>query len=162
MSEWMAIYTKPRSEMKVAERLTQKGFEVYCPLQTTIRQWSDRKKKVTSPIFPSYVFIRIEEIQRMEILQDQGVLNFVFYCGKPAIIREDEIQAIQLFLGELDGKEYSVQLNDYKVGEEVDIIAGPLIGLKGLVDAVEQKTVRLLVKSLGAIIKVEINKHHLI
>jgi len=62
---WMAVYTKPRSEKKVAERLEKAGIEVYCPLQTVIKQWSDRKKKIKIPVFPSYVFVHVGESERL-------------------------------------------------------------------------------------------------
>ncbi len=162
MQQWMAIYTKPRSEKKVAERLSSKGYEVYCPLQTTIKQWSDRKKKVSTPIFPSYVFINIEASDRVDVLQDAGVLNFVFYLGKPAVIKPEEIETIKIFLGELNDKEYSLELDNYRKGDKVDIIAGPFAGVEGIIEDVERKTIKILVESLGTIIKVEINKHHII
>ena len=55
--KWYVLYTKPRHEIKALERLTQNGFEVYCPMKTTLKQWSDRKKKVSEPLLPSYLFI---------------------------------------------------------------------------------------------------------
>ena len=75
--KWLVLYTKPRNEKKVAERLTKNGFEVYCPLIKTLRQWSDRKKKVEIPMFSSYVFIHIDEKNRQLPLYDQGVMNYV-------------------------------------------------------------------------------------
>lgn len=155
---WYAVYTKPRNEKKVAERLSHQGFEVYCPVQTTIKQWSDRKKKVQIPIFPSYVFVCVYEVERKLVLQDAGVLNFVFYLGKAAIIKEEELNTIKVFLGELEDKTYDLSLKDYKTGDEVDIIAGPLSGMKGLVEDSKKSNLRLLIKSLGTIIKVDINK----
>ena len=58
-SKWYVLYTKPRHEIKALERLAQNGFEVYCPMKTTLKQWSDRKKKVSEPLLPSYIFIKI-------------------------------------------------------------------------------------------------------
>ena len=84
--EWFALYTKPRNEKKVAENLAALGIEVYCPLVTTIKQWSDRKKKVESPLIPSYVFVKIEEANRKEVFQVSGVVQYVFWLGKPAKI----------------------------------------------------------------------------
>ena len=60
-SNWHVLYTKPRHEIKTLERLAQNGFEVYCPMKTTLKQWSDRKKKVSEPLLPSYIFIKITE-----------------------------------------------------------------------------------------------------
>ena len=60
-SKWHVLYTKPRHEIKALERLAKKGFEVYCPMKTTLKQWSDRKKKVSVPLLPSYIFIKTTE-----------------------------------------------------------------------------------------------------
>lgn len=160
--QWLAIYTKPRSEKKVAERLQAKSIEVYCPLQTVVRQWSDRKKKVVIPIFPSYVFVHVEEQERREVLMDPSVLNFVFYLGKPAVIKPYEIETIQFFLGEFKNQDYDISIFDYKKGDHVDIVAGPLKGMEGEIEIVEKNSVKLLIQSLGAIIKVDIKKHYLL
>ena len=120
---WYVIYTKPRSEKKVAERLRERGFETYCPLVKTIRTWSDRRKKVDVPMFTSYVFVKIVEHERSEILADPGVLNFIFWLGKPAIVREDEIEAIRNIA------DYSedVEVSQMKVakGQVMKISEGP-------------------------------------
>ena len=58
---WYVLYTKHRNEKKVAQRLSEAGYTVYCPLQKVRRQWSDRTKVVEEPLFKSYLFIQIEE-----------------------------------------------------------------------------------------------------
>ncbi len=95
---WTAFYTMPRSEKKTAERLIERGYEVYCPTRTVVKQWSDRRKKVSEPFFTSYLFAKVNEKLRNEILKDRGVVSNVFWLGKPAIIREQEILAIKSFL----------------------------------------------------------------
>ena len=88
MSDWYAIYTKSRSEKKVATRLQEMGISVYCPTQTVLRQWSDRKKKVTEPVFRSYVFVQFkDEAERLAILQTYGVVAFVRYLKQIAVIK---------------------------------------------------------------------------
>ena len=67
MINWYVIYTKPRSEKKVAERLSEDGVEVYCPMIKTIRQWSDRKKKVLLPMFPGYVFVHVSLMDKTKL-----------------------------------------------------------------------------------------------
>ncbi|MFT6214735.1 MAG: hypothetical protein ACJAS3_001130 [Roseivirga sp.] len=74
---WTAFYTKPRNEKKASDRLKSKGFEVYCPTRTVLKQWSDRKKKVTEPVFNSYLFAKVDESQGLEILQDHGIVSNV-------------------------------------------------------------------------------------
>ncbi|MEZ5003176.1 MAG: UpxY family transcription antiterminator [Chitinophagales bacterium] len=151
---WMAIYTKPRSEKKVAERLARSGFEVYCPLQTTIKQWSDRKKKVQVPIFPSYIFVHVYDIDRPVILQDPAVLNFVYYVGKPAIIRDIEIEMLKQFLDN-DYFYDDISIYQYKKGDKVDIIAGPFKDYKAKIDEIQKSHIILLVDSIGVVVKLK-------
>lgn len=143
----MAIYTMPRSEKKVAERLEKKGVEVYCPLQTTLRQWSDRKKKVKIPVFPSYVFVCVNEKERELVLMDAGVKNFVFWLGKPAIIRNEEIEEIKKCLSEN-------YLNNEKEGDEIVITQGILSGMKGKIKEIRDNKTILVVESLGITITI--------
>lgn len=153
--QWKVVYTKPRSEKKIAERLENQGFEVYCPLQTTLKQWSDRKKKVSVPVFPSYVFLHVHALESDAVLQDPGVLNYVYWLGKPAIIRDEEINDIRVFLaGNVDN---SVEILHYKPGEDVEIIMGPFKGQKGTIDKAKGGRISLLIESLGMIIKIAIS-----
>ncbi|MCP4121433.1 MAG: UpxY family transcription antiterminator [Bacteroidetes bacterium] len=156
----MAIYTKPRSEKKVAERLEASGVEVYCPLHTTIRQWSDRKKKVKLPIFPSYVFVHIEESDRIEVLKDPGVLNFVYYLGKAAVIRDKEIDGIRAFLDADQLEDY--ELVSYSPGDTVDIVAGSFTGQKGTFLEGRKESATLLIESLQVILKVTVPMRHVL
>jgi len=155
IKQWKAVYTKPRSEKKIAERLEKQGFEVYCPVQTTIRQWSDRKKKVSVPVFPSYVFICVNSLEADGVLQDPGVLNFVYWLGKPAIIRNEEIRNIKLFLS--NHKDANIELCNFENGVEVVITAGPLKGQSGIIDRISPKTALLNIASLGITVKVCLN-----
>ncbi|RXK86116.1 UpxY family transcription antiterminator [Filimonas effusa] len=100
--KWFALYTKPRWEKKIFSVLERKGIETWCPLQRIQRQWSDRKKIVEEPLFKSYVFVRISDQERLSVLQTDGVLNFVYYLSKPAVIREEEIEMIKSYLLQRD------------------------------------------------------------
>jgi transcriptional antiterminator RfaH len=84
---WLVLYTKPKNEVKVAERLAAAGITVYCPLVTSLRQWSDRKKKVTLPLFSSYVFVQLAEVQRAAVFEVPGVVRYLFWLGKPAVVQ---------------------------------------------------------------------------
>lgn len=106
---WLAIYTKPRNEKSVNDRLVSIGIETYLPLHETIKQWSDRKKKVKTPLFTSYVFVYITEKERLIVLREYGVLNFVFWLGKPAVIQPIEIERIKYFLGEAVNQEITIE-----------------------------------------------------
>lgn len=149
---WYAIYTKARSEKKVAERLSKQGFEVYCPTFTTLKQWSDRKKKVTVPVFSSYVFVKVKERERHLVLQDSGVMNFVFWLGKPAMIKEKEIEQLKLFLGEYQDSSFTVRA--LEPGDAITLQQGAFAGEKGKVEKVGNKKVYVLLESVGLIVEV--------
>jgi transcription antitermination factor NusG len=154
MSDWFAVYTKSRYEKKVAEKLTEKGMSVYCPTQTVLRQWTDRKKKVTVPVFRSYVFVQYQnEQERLAILQTVGVVNFVRYLGKVAIIREQEIEAIRQLLGEFG----EVKVAELGIGDEVQITGGSLKGQTGVVRSTDGKKVYLLIEGLGLSLTAEVS-----
>src|SRR5450755_3783860 len=98
--KWFVVYTKSRCEKKVADLLTRKGIEHYCPLNRVQKQWSDRKKIVIEPLFSSYVFVHIDETEQTLMRTTDGVINFVYWLGKPAIVRSEEIVAIREFLND--------------------------------------------------------------
>ena len=101
-TKWYAIYTLPRSEKKVLELLSQDGFESYLPLISTLRQWSDRKKKVQLPLISSYVFVRINENNLKNLLPITGVVRVLKHLGKPAIIKDYEIENLKILLEDTD------------------------------------------------------------
>jgi transcription antitermination factor NusG len=155
---WSAIYTRSRNERKVDERLTAIGIRVYCPTQTTLRQWSDRKKKVTEAVFKSYVFVQYKsEEERMQVLQTAGVVNYVKYLGKIAQIPEREIAVIRNFL---EGTE-KVEVVDIVSGDEVEIYAGALKGKKGIVEHTDGATVTLFIEALGMHLHAKVKAQYL-
>ena len=95
---WFAIYTSPRQEKKVANRLAKLDIVVYCPLVIQERQWSDRKKKVEVPLLPSYVFVNLESQDRELVFQVSGVVRYLYWLGQPAIIKDAEIELMQQWL----------------------------------------------------------------
>jgi transcription antitermination factor NusG len=128
---WYAVYTKPRWEKKVAERLSEKGIDHYCPLNKVIRQWSDRKKAIMEPIFKGYVFVRTSEEKKWELKKIPGIINFVYWLGKPAHIKEEEIITIKKFLNEFDNVE--VEKKGFVVNSPVRITQGLLMNYEGMV-----------------------------
>lgn len=152
---WCVVYTKARNEKKVAQRL-EDHFEVYCPLVSTVRQWSDRKKKVSEPLFRSYVFVRVSVQQHQDVLQTPGVVCFVYWLGKPAIVREEEIAAIQYFTEEAESNE--VLSIAYEVTVQIDW--GLFKGQEGTFLARQGDQLILLVESLGRLIRAKIPVHH--
>lgn len=127
---WYALYTMPRAEKKVQERLLRHGMEVFLPTITTLKMWSDRKKKVTLPLLPGFIFVKIHSSDFSALKFIQGVLGPVKYLGKPALIREDEIGTLQKLMEEPDYVK-AADLMDLSMGERVEIIKGPLKGIFG-------------------------------
>ncbi|MGV8947008.1 MAG: UpxY family transcription antiterminator [Lutibacter sp.] len=146
---WYVIYTKPKWEKKVADRLQKSGITVYCPMVTQIKQWSDRKKKVETPLIPSYVFVNIEEKNRNAVFEVPGVVRYLFWLGKPAIVREVEILALQESLKETLS---SVEITTYKTGDIINIADGPFKGKEGIVKQVSKNKLQLVLKELGMLI----------
>ena len=143
----------------MAERLEKCDFEVYCPIIETIRQWSDRRKKVKMPLFNSYVFIKLDEREREEVLRDPAVLNFVFWLGKPAIVRDQEIDAIRYIT--LEAQEVEVSSIHHHEGDEVLIKEGTFKGLKGIVDMVDKNQVTLYIDALQCKIQFKYSRRFL-
>ena len=83
---WFALYTRPRSEFKAAEQINSLGVYYYLPTITKVRQWSDRKKKITEPVIRGYIFIYGDEKERLISLEQQAVVRCVFEAGRPAKI----------------------------------------------------------------------------
>lgn len=147
MSKWLAIYTKPRWEKKVHQLLTDKGIESYCPLNKVKRKWSDRMKTVEEPLFKSYVFVKVTDDDRTKVRLTNGVVNFVYWNGKPAIIREKEIQTIKRFLDEHE----SVQVRpmEFAINQQVLITSGTFMDKRAVVVDVRRKEVKVAIESLG-------------
>jgi transcription antitermination factor NusG len=145
--KWYAVYTNSRCEKKVADLLIKQGIETYCPLNKVQKQWSDRKKIIYEPLFTSYVFVNIFKAEQTPVRQTHGILNFVYWLNKPAVIRNEEIKSIKLFLNEYNCiklEKISVNKNDL-----VRIVSGPFMDMEGKVVNVKNKTVRILLPSLG-------------
>ena len=150
---WYVIYTKPKWEKKVASRLNEIGINCYCPLKTQIRQWSDRKKKVEMPVFNSYVFVQLEDKNRNEIFQIQGVVRYLFWLGKPAIVRDDEIVTMKKWFS--SPEDFDISIVPYKIGDVVELESGPFMSQKAQVKEVNKTHYVLVLESLGCILKIK-------
>src|ERR1700690_4371607 len=93
--DWNAVYTRHQHERSVAESLAGNGFEVFLPTYNTIRQWADRKKQLSLPLFPCYVFVRSNFERRFQVITTPGVHSVVTFAGQPAVISEVEVDAIR-------------------------------------------------------------------
>lgn len=145
---WYVLYTKPRNEKKVAVRLQEKGLEVYCPIREEIKQWSDRKKKVMEPLFRSYIFVHLDNYDReqVQVLTTPGSVRFLWWLGKPGVVRDEEIIAIRDFLNDYRGTHISVNLG---AGQWVEVSEGPLKDQKGKIISIKGNKAILQLRSLG-------------
>ncbi|MCC5937207.1 MAG: UpxY family transcription antiterminator [Lunatimonas sp.] len=128
-NRWFVMYTAPRAEKKVAERLKEKGIEVYLPMVEQVRQWSDRKKKVVVPLFNGYLFVNFTKDRLWEALQVSGAVKFVNFSGEHATVPQAEIDTIRRVIE--TGVSVEVNTDPIEKGERVKILGGPLEGFEG-------------------------------
>lgn len=156
--KWLVFYTKSRSEKAAHEFLLKFGFESYFPLQKVLRQWSDRKKKVEVPLFNSYLFVYDIEASIPEILKTPGLSWNIRHNGKPAFLREKELQTIKRFIE--SGLTIDIEsAQDLEKGDQVKIMDGPMRGAIGFLSGEynEQKfTIEL--ESIDQVMKVSVDK----
>jgi transcription antitermination factor NusG len=145
--KWYVVFTKTHCEKKVADTLSKKGIENYYPLNKVLKHGIDRKKIAHAPLFPSFVFVRISIDEQLKVRQTAGVLNFVFWLNKPAIIRDKEIDIIRKFLSEHGF--VKLEKTDAHFSDVVKINPVPLIEQEGKVISMNGKTIKMILPSLG-------------
>jgi len=149
MKKWFVIYTKANQEIKVTEQLNEIGISCYCPTVTIIKQYSDRKKKILKPLIPSYVFVFTEERRRNDVFSVFGVVRYMFWLGKPAVVREKEIELMKQYL---NGEFQSVSLTNFTKGQLHKISEGIFAGKIGRVIEIQKNKIKLQLESLGMIV----------
>ena len=141
-NKWYAIYVKSRHEKSVHAELQQKGIESSLPLTIVTREWSDRRKKVEVPLFRGYVFVKIDiKNEKLPVLTTSGVVKFVTFNSTTVPIPEDQMYWLQQMIA--SGLLLS-QEQDFPIGTEIDVMFGPLKGLRGRVKKKHSET-RLVV-----------------
>jgi len=145
---WFAVYTKPRWEKKVAALLDENGIENYCPISKVVRQWSDRRKVVLEPIFKSYVFVRVPEDEKWHLRDVPGIINFVYWLGKPARIKDDDILTIRKFLHEFSDVQVE-EVSKLQVNGKVRIKQGVLMNYQGIVIELSGSRAKVKIESMG-------------
>ncbi len=154
---WYVLYTKPRWEKKVFKSLDQKGVEAYCPLNKVRRKWTDRIKTNEEPLIKSYVFVHVVASEMTEVRYVDGVLNYVYWNGKPAIVKDEEIIEIRKFLSEYD--DVSVSSIDIKPADQVMLNTGVMMGATGRVlRVIGNNTVEVRIDSLGFVLTAKFEK----
>lgn len=155
-SNWYAIFTKPRSEKKVYQRMLDQQIEAFLPMVKTVRQWSDRKKTIEVPLISSYIFVNMPEKDLYKTLPIQGTVSVLKHLGKPAKIRNVEIENLRILSGSGENHQLSSNIN-VSSGDDVEVINGPFMGLIATCLR-EGKNHRVVVKidSLGSCFNVNI------
>lgn len=144
--KWFVVYTRPQQELKVASQLSAMGITNYCPTITLVKQYSDRKKKVTRPLLSSYVMVEVEEKDRNKVFTCNGIVRYLFFLGKPAVIPASDISLMQ---NDLNGVYNDFKVTTLSVGDSHTITEGPFSGVSGRVVQSDNKKVKLELVSLG-------------
>jgi transcription antitermination factor NusG len=158
--KWYVVYTRSRWEKKVSLLLLKENIDNYCPLNKVQKKWSDRIKKVEIPLFTSYVFVHISNVEKQKVREVPGVINFIYSEGAPAIVKNEEIEKIRLFLSEYE--EVELHKNDVSKDQRVIIGQGLFIDEKGKVKDLINKRARVVIDSLGYTLVASFEKSKLI
>lgn len=153
--KWFVVYTRPRWEKKVARILEEEGIDHYCPLHKVSRQWSDRIKVIEEPLFKGYVFVYVYETEKLAIKKVNGILNFVNWLGKPAMVQEVEILNIKRFLN--DFEEVAILTDEIKKQDLVKVEAGIMMNYFGTVLEVRGNYAVLNIESMGLSLQATFN-----
>ena len=157
--KWYVVYTRPRWEKKVASYLAIRGIEHYCPLNKVMKQWSDRKKIVMEPLFKGYLFVKVNDVLKWDIKSIEGIINFVYWLGKPAQVRESEIITIKKFLQEFN----SVQITKTELNENSSVVIkqGILMNYRGIILKLQGNKAIVSIDSMGLELSASFDKNNL-
>lgn len=153
---WYVLCVKTGREQRIANMLDSLGVTVFCPTITETHQWSDRKKKVTTVLFKSYVFVRLSERNRPICFEIPGVIRYLFWLGSPVVVRDEEIETIRQWL--FNDSVAELNLSSFAVGSEITIEKGLLKNRKAIIQKVGAKRVRLVLSDMGVVVNAQIRE----
>jgi transcription antitermination factor NusG len=157
--KWYAVYTKPRWEKKVHKLFDEKGLENYCPLNKVRKKWSDRIKVVEEPLFKSYIFVKISEAEKTKVRMTNGVVNFVYWQGKPAVVKEKEINIIKKFLYEYEN--VTAEPVTLRSDMKIKIQQGMFMDNEATIKKVLNNKVQVIIESIGFSLVAVIDKSNI-
>jgi transcription antitermination factor NusG len=144
-SGWYVVWTEARAEKAVAPRLDRLGYESWLPIYTATRQWSDRKKQVTLPLFPGYLFCRTGPGKWHDLLRVPGVLTLVKAGSAAAVLTDDYVEGIKQAISSPDSApEPFEEPPEFAPGDQVVVLEGPLAGLTGVVKQLQSRRVLVI------------------
>lgn len=159
--QWHVVYTRSRAEKKVQVELSIKQIENFLPMQKKLRQWKDRKKWVEMPLMSGYCFVNISKKEYDLVLQTNNIVGYVRFEGKAAVIPESQIDSLKKMLKQYDF-EVNVTNENFEPGKKVEVIEGPMIGLKGeLVKAHGKNKFIIRLNQINSVVSVEIPANHI-
>lgn len=128
--QWHVVYTRSRAEKKVRDELQIQEIECFLPLQKKLRQWKDRKKWVEMPLLTGYCFVHISNKEYFKVLQTNNVVCYITFEGKAAVIPSRQIDYLKQMLKQFEF-DVTVTKDNFVPGKKVEVIEGPLVGLRG-------------------------------
>lgn len=159
-TSWYAVYVKSRAEKKVAIEFDYEKVNYYLPLVKKLKQWSDRKKWVEEPLFRSYIFVNIKQLDYYKILQIPGTVKYITFEGRAVPIPEAQINAIKYYLEENDPE--NLDDSKWEKGIKIEIISGSMAGLTGeLIEVRGKKTVKVEIEAIGSTLLIHVPKSKL-
>tara|TARA_B100001029_G_C14979553_1_gene405176 strand:+ start:422 stop:880 length:459 start_codon:yes stop_codon:yes gene_type:complete len=150
--KWYVVCTKRNYEIRVSNALNAIGINSYCPVIQQVKQYSDRKKKVEKPLIPSYVLVNIPEKDRVKIFSIPGVVRYLFWLGKPAEVRPEEIEILKR---ELEGC-FDIHDIDLEKGDDFTLPSGLFKGFKGKILNLSKNKLKLELKNIGLFMTVNL------
>ena len=150
---WYVIHTKPRSEKKVEENLLSAGINAYCPTRHEIRFWSDRKKRIQVPVLPSMVLVNIDDKDVNRVFEVQGVVRYMFWLGKRAVVRQCEVDILKKYLLG-DYNFINSKLSNINVGDNFSL--STFNNETGIVNRISNNNIWIYLKSIGYSIKLKL------
>ncbi|QSS97852.1 UpxY family transcription antiterminator [Psychroflexus sp. ALD_RP9] len=154
LKNWFVIYTKPNAEKKTAQQLEKIGIQVYCPTIKIIKQWTDRKKKVDTPVLPSMLFVYIENHLRDRVFEVPNVVRYLFWEKQPAVISDNEVEILKQSINFKSGFK-SHDIKDLKPGYKVDLTEKGFKNIKGTVKYVKDNKCWVIIEPLGYLLKLQ-------
>lgn len=157
---WMVVYTRSKWEKKVDRLLKEKGVECFCPLIKTSRKWADRNTTVEMPLFSSYLFVRIHPLEQNKVRETMGITNFIYYCGKPAIVNDFDIERIRQIVDNYKDVE-TLSIRDFSPGDRIKITQGAFMNCEGEIMEIKGKSVLISIQQLDCVLiaKVSVNQN---
>lgn len=151
---WYVLYCKSKYEIKAASTLDKMGFKVYCPVIKELRQWSDRKKVITIPLFNSYLFVQLKEPEREKVFEVTGIVRYVYWLGKPALVKDKEIDTIKEWLEE--GRAEKIEVTGLTPGDMIKIKDGVFKDQEAKILKIGRNSIRLILNNLGCTVTMKI------